>query len=84
MILIYSESCWYCLTVARTINKMDVPNTVETVPIESDRGERMIEDHHNEYVHAPHLFTEDRVYYGVRPVATGLLKEYPGEAFGGE
>lgn len=84
MILIYSETCPYCLMIGRAIDKLDVAGNVETLPIETDRAEKMIEDHHGEYIHAPHLFTEDRVYYGVRPVATGLLKEYPGEAFGGE
>lgn len=76
MELLYSEECPYCRTAAGVVRTLDIPGWVETVPIESMRGEAMVQQHHGEYVHTPHLFTEERVYYGVGTTAKGVVKEY--------
>lgn len=72
--LVYSESCPYCLFAARTLGRIDVGGKVRLTPIESERGRELVEDHHGEYVHAPHLFTDDLVYYGIGPTLRGLAR----------
>ena len=75
--LVFSSECPYCRAAARAVRAADVGGHVELTPIESERGERLVENHHNEYVHAPHLFTESTVYYGVGPTMRGLATELP-------
>jgi len=77
--LIFSSECPYCRAAARAVRAVDIGGHVELTPIESDRGERLVENHHGEYQHAPHLFTESLVYYGILPTAKGLVKEIPKE-----
>lgn len=76
MELVYKEECPYCLFAADTISRLDAFDAIETTPIESARGRRLVEDHHGEYVESPHLFTDEYVYYGVIPVAKALPKSY--------
>jgi predicted DCC family thiol-disulfide oxidoreductase YuxK len=75
--LVYSSDCQYCRAAARAVSAADVTGHVRLTPIESERGERLVTDHHGEYSHAPHLFTESLVYYGVGPVLRGLAREVP-------
>jgi len=77
--LVYSDECPYCRAAARAVGTADVGDRVRLTPIESDRGHRLVEDHHGEYLHAPHLFTESVVYFGVGPTMRGLAKELPVE-----
>jgi predicted DCC family thiol-disulfide oxidoreductase YuxK len=84
MELVYKESCPYCRAIARGVDVADIPDRIRLTAIESERGRSLIEDHHGEYVEAPHLFTSDLVYYGVAPTAKGLAKEYPKALFGGQ
>jgi len=74
--LVYKSDCHYCRMVARAVETADVLEKVRTTPIESKRGEMLVMDHHGEIVMSPHLFTADLVYYGVKPTAKGLIKEY--------
>lgn len=74
--LVYKGSCPYCQAVASAVEAVDVLGKVQTTEIESERGRRLVEKHHGEYVLSPHLFTDELVYYGVTPTAKGLLKEY--------
>lgn len=75
--LVYSGECPYCRTIAAAISAADVSGRIRTLPIEDGLGREMVEDHHGEYVHAPHLFTEEKVYFGIAPVARGLAEEVP-------
>lgn len=77
--LLYSGECPYCRGIARFIDAIDIGGKVDTTPLESERGERLVTECHGEYIHAPHLFTEGRVYYGVSPTARGLAIEVPKE-----
>lgn len=70
--LVYSETCPYCLTAKTIISALDVRNTLDYVPIESDEGQQMVRAFHGEFVDAPHLFTDDWVAYGVGPVGKRL------------
>lgn len=77
MILVYSSDCGYCQAIKRAVAGLDVSNQVELVPIESDRGRQLVTDVHGEYVHSPHLLTDEYVYYGVGPVAKQLALRFP-------
>lgn len=79
--LVYSGDCPYCRAAARVIDALDRGDRVTFTPIESERGTTLVTDHHNEFVHAPHLFTMERVYYGVGPTLRGLLTELPREYY---
>lgn len=74
--LIYKGTCPYCRLAADTVSVVDVLGRVKTTRLESARGEALIIDHHGELVESPHLFTDEMAYFGVRPTATGLVKEY--------
>lgn len=74
--LIYSHECPYCRRIAMAVNAIDRNDDIRLTDIDSERGKQMIEDHHGEYIHAPHLFTEELVYYGVGPTARGLAKHF--------
>lgn len=74
MELLYSRECPYCRKAAWVVNVVDVTGAVETVALESEEGTKMVIDHHGEYLHAPHLFTDSLVYYGVGPTAKALGK----------
>ena len=82
--LLYSGECPYCRAVARFVNAVDVGGEIKTTPIESERGHELVENHHGEYVHAPHLFTDDIVYYGVKPVVKGMVRHVPKEYLSSE
>jgi hypothetical protein len=73
--LVYSGDCPYCRAIARGVETIDRRDTIETVPIENERGTELVTDHHGGYVHAPHLFTSELVYYGIVPTAKGTVKE---------
>lgn len=77
--LVYKGDCPYCRTVASVVRRLDIFENVETTTIESERGRTLVMGHHGEFVLSPHLFTEGLVYYGVRPTAKGLVKEYARE-----
>jgi predicted DCC family thiol-disulfide oxidoreductase YuxK len=81
--LVYSSDCPYCRAAVRAVRVADVRGEVRVTPIESERGERLVEDHHGEYRHVPHLFTEDLVYYGVGPTFRGLALELPATLLSG-
>lgn len=73
--LVYSGECPYCRAAARGVSLVDVGDEVTLTEIESERGRALVEDHHDEYVHAPHLFTDTRAYFGIRPTLRGLVIE---------
>lgn len=77
--LVFSETCPYCRGAARAVSLVDVGDRVDLTPIESERGRTLVEGHHNEFVHTPHLFTMNRVYYGIGPTLRGLVTELPRE-----
>jgi len=77
MDLIYKASCDYCTAVASVVETIDVAGEIDTIPIESEEGRILIEAHHGEMVDSPHLFTDDRVYYGVGPTTRGIFVELP-------
>lgn len=75
--LLYSGECPICRSVAGALACFQLTGVLLLIPIESPRGQGMVKSHHGEYVHAPHLFTPERVYYGIGPVAKGLATELP-------
>lgn len=77
MELVYSESCPYCRAIVRIVKALDRADEIHLTPIESLRGESLVADHHGKYVHAPHLFTDTHVFYGIKPVARKLARELP-------
>jgi len=83
MQLLYSDSCQYCRTAAAAVRAADLAGRVETLPLESERGRALVEDVHGEYLHSPHLLTDEMVYYGVGPVLRALATRLPGLTLGG-
>jgi predicted DCC family thiol-disulfide oxidoreductase YuxK len=75
--LVYSADCPFCRAIAGTLDRLDVRGVLELTPIESERGEHLVYNHHGEHVHAPHLFADELVYYGIKPTAKGLVQELP-------
>lgn len=73
--LLYSGDCPYCRAVSRVLKAIDFRGHIDHEPIESAKAGEMVKNHHGEYVHAPHLFTDDLVYYGITPTAVGVAKE---------
>lgn len=72
--LLYSGECPYCNAIGNAVDKLDRSGDIECLPIESEKGQDMVIEHHGEYVHAPHFFTDERVYFGVGPVAKQTIK----------
>lgn len=72
--LLYSARCPYCRFVAAIIDRLPLWRDIDIHPIEADYGYDLVVEHHGEYVHAPHLFESDYVYYGVKPVTLRLLR----------
>lgn len=74
--LIYKESCPYCRRIARGIDILDRSDRFTLTPIESERGERLVTETHDELVMAPHLFTDEYVHYGVFPTAKATVAQF--------
>lgn len=77
MELVYSEECPFCRRIAAAVDALDPGGLVTLTPIESKRGRWLVNDHHGEFVHSPHLFTNSMVYFGIKPVARQLAIQLP-------
>lgn len=75
--LVYKHSCPYCRAIVKVVKILDPAGVFTPVRLESDLGRNLIEDHHGEMVNSPHLFTDEYVYYGVKPVAKAVLRRLP-------
>jgi len=75
--LVYDGECPYCRAIARWVRTMDLRNRFRLTDINSGRGRLLVESHHSRFVDTPHLFTDELVYYGVKPTARGVFKELP-------
>lgn len=71
--LVYSSACPYCRFAVTVIQLLPLWGNLRYVPVESDSGREMVIGHHGHYVHAPHLFEDGRVSYGVKPVLRRLV-----------
>ena len=74
--LIYDSQCPHCRRIKRAVELADLRGTFRMTPIDSDRGRALIEDTHGEFIEAPHLYTDELVYYGVEDAARGVAKEF--------
>lgn len=75
--LVYDGSCPYCRAISQAVGALDLRGSVTRTDINTERGRRIIEDHHGEFIDSPHLFTDRYVYYGVTPVAKALGVSLP-------